>query len=465
MRKLFCIFILTLIYSSLSLNCQNPTDTLSSLEEDDEGSVELTEEPGNKKKPGNGGSGGGGGGGGHTNSGGGSQGSPNSGSQGGGNTNTGGGTDAQSYPDITDFTFIPLQQKLRTSNAIKGIVVGTLTDVKGGTAPFLYQLVDGDGYTKDNGNYFYIDDTYIKINDINLPSSIYTINICVTDNNNKTLEKIEQITIYPDPLSAEQEIIKINSIELPLRYIAPGSFTTFFHEGGYFHGTVVANIKKGYWMSETVVTQELYQSVMKYNPSMYNNDPALGEVQCLRPVDNLSLNEAIVFCNKLSQLLNLDPFYNISSISDWLSFPNDSINSIDTNSFIETDTANGFRIPSEHEWQWAAIGADVGGYYMDGYKKHYSGGPIDSYEGCEDYVWCFENSDCKTHEVAKKIPNELGLYDMTGNVSELINNGDSLGATCFQQNFQLQGCFLYFMYAGYPQNPHNPVGIRIVCNK
>jgi len=464
MRKLFSIFILILIYSSLLLNCQNPSDTLSSLEEDDEGNVELTEEPGNKKKPGNGGSGGGGGGGGHTNSGGGSQGSPNSGSQGGGNTNTGGGTAVQSYPDITDFTFIPLQQKLRTSNATKGIIVGTLTDVKGGTAPFIYQLVDGDGYTKDNGNHFYIDDTYIKINDINLPSSIYTINISVTDNNDKTFEKTEQITIYPDPLSAEQETRNIIGNLINLRYVNPGTFKAM----NFMDITFTVKdytVSKGFWMAETCVTQKLYLSIMGYNPSMYNNDPALGEIQELRPVDNVSFKEAVVFCNRLSQLSSLEPVYQVPGISDWFTLSDYNIFGIDLEMVTINITANGYRIPSEYEWQWAFIGADIGGFELNGYKKFYSGGQIESLEGIDDFVWYLDNSEWITHEVAKKLPNELGIYDMTGNVLEYINNKNAKGASAFDNEHQTSDSFKYNYLIYYPQSPHHPVGIRIICNK
>ena len=69
----------------------------------------------------------------------------------------------------------------------------------------------------------------------------------------------------------------------------------------------------------------------------------------------------------------------------------------------------GFRLPTSNEWEWAARG---------GSKENYWAGTGDE-KKVEDYAWIDTNSDSTTHEVAKKLPNGYGLYDMSGNVVEL----------------------------------------------
>jgi formylglycine-generating enzyme required for sulfatase activity len=287
--------------------------------------------------------------------------------------------------------------------------------------------------------------------------------LSVTDSNNKTFTKSAAVTIYPDPLTAEQEVRNVNGVSFAMRYISPGSFTTTLIIDNTI--TVDIDISKGYWMSETEVTQELYQSVMGYNPSMYNDDPALGENQNKRPIENISLIEAKVFCNRLSQLSSMEPVYQSDSVTDWLSIQNASINSIDSGSLIESPAADGFRIPSENEWQWAAFGADIGGFSSNGYKKYYSGGPIESWDGFNDHVWYFDNSDWRTHEVGIKSANEAGIYDMSGNVLDIISNGKAVGGCAFFNENQIKHLFTYQADITYPQNPHSPAGIRLVSNR
>jgi formylglycine-generating enzyme required for sulfatase activity len=78
--------------------------------------------------------------------------------------------------------------------------------------------------------------------------------------------------------------------------------------------------------------------------------------------------------------------------------------------------ADGYRLPTEMEWMWAAMGADTAATGMrntGGYTKPFAGsGTLDN------NAWHYGNSGNKTHEVKKKDANELGLYDMSGNVYE-----------------------------------------------
>jgi formylglycine-generating enzyme required for sulfatase activity len=101
---------------------------------------------------------------------------------------------------------------------------------------------------------------------------------------------------------------------------------------------------------------------------------------------------AAAFCNYMSVRNGYKPFYNVN---DW---------SCDF-------SAKGFRLPTEAEWEYAARGGNKSKGYL------YSGS-----DSIEAVAWYYENSDSKIHAVGKKQSNELGLYDMSGNVYEWCND-------------------------------------------
>jgi formylglycine-generating enzyme required for sulfatase activity len=138
----------------------------------------------------------------------------------------------------------------------------------------------------------------------------------------------------------------------------------------------------GFFISATEITQAQWLSVMEDNPS--NNKG--GNL----PVENISWLDAVSFCNKLSAREGLTPAY-----------------SVDGTMVAWDQKANGYRLPTEAEWEYAAKGGKAGG------GTAWSGDSQAS-----NIAWYNENSKGMTHPVAQKRANQLGLFDMSGNVCE-----------------------------------------------
>ncbi|SFU37676.1 Formylglycine-generating enzyme, required for sulfatase activity, contains SUMF1/FGE domain [Pustulibacterium marinum] len=132
-------------------------------------------------------------------------------------------------------------------------------------------------------------------------------------------------------------------------------------------------------LSKYPITQGLYKTIMGNNPSNFKGDQL--------PVESVSWVEAVQFCNALSQHLNRVPCYKID---------------VHTESVEYNSTANGFRLPSEAEWQYACQ----------------SGTRDIRYGDLDEVAWYKKNSANQLQEVGQKQPNEWGLYDMLGNVWE-----------------------------------------------
>lgn len=176
-----------------------------------------------------------------------------------------------------------------------------------------------------------------------------------------------------------------------------------------------------FYLCNTEVTQELYQAIMDENPSKFQGDtnpPAPDEIQEKRPVEKVTWFETIAFCNAITtKLLDSEHclYYSDEAKTQHYTkadaqFKN-SENKLEPKPVFADWSKKGFRLPTDTEWEWAAMGGE---------SYSFAGS-----DNLDEVAWFGSNgastggnSSQKTHEVAKKLPNGYGLYDMTGNVAE-----------------------------------------------
>jgi len=163
----------------------------------------------------------------------------------------------------------------------------------------------------------------------------------------------------------------------------------------------VVKISKGFWIGETLVTQKLWLDIMGWRSDGRSNPNEY-------PIFQATWYDCCVFCNKLSALSGLEPCYKIDQIKiapqnpkikPYL--PNIVFASVDWNV-----SANGYRLPTEAEWEYASKA-------NSDYRYSGSNNP-------DDVAWYSDEREMTTliEKVKQKMPNAWGLYDMSGLVGE-----------------------------------------------
>ena len=181
------------------------------------------------------------------------------------------------------------------------------------------------------------------------------------------VQPVAQTSFAASPSVPAVKTVTVNGVSFNMIRVDGGSFmmgATAEQQKAYENEHPVHKVTlSSYYIGETEVTQELWQAVMGSNPSK-SKGPKL-------PVDHVSWNDCQEFIYKLNQQTDLN-----------------------------------FNLPTEAQWEYAARG----GNKSKGYQ--YSGS-----NNIDDVAW-YSKSKGKTHDVKTKQPNELGIYDMSGNVCE-----------------------------------------------
>ena len=174
-----------------------------------------------------------------------------------------------------------------------------------------------------------------------------------------------------------------------------------------------------FYLSKFQVTQAEYIKITgKSNPSSFKDKDQ-------NPVEQVSWFDAVAFCNLMNVKAGFPKVYDRDG------------DLLDKDGKITYDITKvrGFRLPTEAEWEYAAGGGAENRTIFAGYNNEYELG---------DYAWYDKNSNKQTHPVGQKKPNQLGLYDMSGNVWE----------------------WCYDRYGDYRQVPQtNPIGFSVDHNR
>ena len=209
----------------------------------------------------------------------------------------------------------------------------------------------------------------------------------------------------------------------------------------------IATTVKTFYAQKYEVNRELWFYVMGKKNDWWEKEDD-GSIDMTKPANGVSWEEAIVFCNKLSEKAGLTQCYDITNIKD----------------VVFDENANGFRLPTEAEWEFLARGGTKSEYRAYAGNSNY----------LEDIAWtsCGYIKANSLMNCGLLKPNELGLYDLSGNVWEYcwdryfdkpenrVIRGGAWDTT--NPSAMLVSCYVYNII---PDEAVPSVGLRLVKNK
>jgi len=260
-------------------------------------------------------------------------------------------------------------------------------------------------------------------------TTVYTATATLTAKSGRTLSGVAANSFTVAGATATNAADSgIVTAVFPETYAAPLNLTMIsVPTGSYQRDVTPANVStlSAFLMSEKEITRTQFLAVMGTDPSEVSKSSGTGD-----PVQQTTWYPAIDFCNKLSLAEGLTPVYTVEGVDfTTLSYGDIPVASdADWNAAVATWTNTGYRLPTEMEWIWAAMGATSDrsngytgtGTNTTGYTKKYAGSTETGTDivNIASYVWYNANSPDTTQPVGTKLKNELNLFDMNGNVYE-----------------------------------------------